>query len=494
MPLPKRNPNIVFILADDLGFGDIGCYGAPSLVRTPNIDRIAREGIRFLDAHSPSSVCTPTRYNLLTGRYCWRTWAKTGCIWWHDPLLIDEGQTTIASLLKRQGYTTGMVGKWHLGFGRPGCDGWDDIKGLDPNASIAPGPCEVGFDSFFGVPAISQKPHIFIRNHDVVDLSPDDPMEIIPDTKPEWMTDYQQRPRTHNPNIDTDGGHAAIYSHEEVTKVLTREAVSFLEDHAGQANPFFLYYSARNVHSPLIPHPDFKHTSDCGVYGDFIHELDWSVGEILKSLDRLGISDDTLVIFTSDNGATEHHRPVEFVDNEGLRSNGPFRGQKSEVYEGGHRVPLIARWPGKIPSDRSSRQLIALTDMLATFAALTGTRLDPGEGPDSFNMLPALLDDIGNNNLRPALAHDSMMGQLFAIRSEEWKLILGQGGGGLGAGWLGKTGIEQFAPGDPPMQLYNLDDDVFEQQNLYRKYPDIVNRLKRLYEVYQNESQTVSVG
>lgn len=486
MMMAQRHPNIVFILADDLGYGDLGCYGA-SAVDTPHIDRVAAEGLRFTDAHSPSSVCTPSRYNLLTGRYCWRTWAKTGCIWWHDPMLIDEGQTTLASMLRERGYATGMVGKWHLGFGRPGAPGWGDLRGLDLNGPIAPGPCEAGFDSFFGVPAIGQKPHVYIRDHQIVNLAPEDPMQVVLDPEPQWMCHYLRRPRTNNPRLDTTGGAAAVYHHDNVTIDLTREAVAYIDQHARADKPFFLYFAVRNVHAPLIPHPNFRGTSRCGVYGDFVHELDWSVGQVLGTLDRLGIADDTLVVITSDNGATEHHRPVEFVNNEGLASNGPFRGQKTEVYEGGHRVPFIVRWPGRIPGGQCCDQLLALTDMLATFAALTGYTLGAEEGPDSFNLLPALLGEAGSTPIRPGLVHDSMMGQMHAMRSGEWKLIFGRGGGGLGAGWPGRPGVEHHRPSDPVAQLYNLADDPSERDNLYEKCPDIVARLTRLYHHCQHE-------
>ncbi len=485
---PER-PNIVLILADDLGYGDVGCYGA-SLVDTPHVDGLAASGLRFTDAHSPSSVCTPTRYTLLTGEYCWRTWAETGCIWWHDPLLVREGRPTLASMLRGQGYTTGIVGKWHLGFGRPGCEGWDDLRGLDPNGPIAPGPCEVGFDSFFGVPAIGQKPHVYIRDHEVVDLEPEDPMRIVLDERHEWMTDYRHRPRTHNPELETEGGASAVYDHDEVTKVLTREAVAFLERHAGGERPFFLYFAVRNVHAPLIPHPDFRGTSRCGVYGDFVHELDWSVGEVLGALGRLGLAGETLVIFASDNGATEHHRPVRFVSNEGLRSNGPFRGQKSEVYEGGQRVPLIVRWPGRVAPGGTSDQLIALTDMLPTLASLVGATLPAEAAPDGFDLLSAFLGEAGPRDLRPFVVHDSMMRKMFAVRSEEWKLILGQGGGGIGAGWVGRPGIEDFGPSEPPGQLYNLADDPAEGTNLYESCPDIVRRLTETFEACRQDGRS----
>jgi arylsulfatase A-like enzyme len=484
-----HKPNIVLILADDLGYGDLGCQGA-ELVETPNVDRLAREGIRFTDAHSPCSVCTPSRYNLLTGRHCWRTWAKTGCIWIHDPLLIEDGQPTIASVLRDSGYTTGLVGKWHLGFGRPGAEGWDDLSGVNLNGRIDPGPCEVGFDSFFGVSAVGKDPNVYIENHHVVGLDENDPIEVALDTDPAYWTDYYRRPRTRNPQIGMNGGAAAQFDFSDLGVTLTRRARSHIEENARGEKPFFLYFAHRNVHSPLKPHPRFEGTSPIGVYGDFIHELDWSVGEILAALDEQGILDDTLVIFASDNGATEMHRPVTHVNYSGHRANGPLRGQKSEVFEGGHRIPLIARWPGHVPAGTTSSQLIALTDMLATFAGLVGARLPDDAGPDSFDLLPAMLGEDGPRAIRPYCVHDSMQGQMFAIRSGEWKLILGQGGGGIGGGWDGRPGIERFSTSEPAFQLYNLTDDLAEERNGYERYPDIARRLVGELEAIRQEGRS----
>jgi arylsulfatase A len=484
-----HNPNIVFILADDLGYGDLSCQGA-NLVNTPNIDRLAREGMRFTDAHSPSSVCTPSRYNLLTGRYCWRTWARTGCIWIHDPLLIEDDQPTIASVLRNSGYTTGLVGKWHLGFGRPGAEGWDDLSGVNLNGRIGPGPCEVGFDYFYGVPAVGQEPNIFIENHDVVGLEEDDPIELALDTDPAYWTEYYRRPRTRNPAIRMNGGAAAKFQFNELGVTLTRHARSYIQEKAGGDKPFFLYFAPRNVHSPLIPHPRFEKTSNIGVYGDFINELDWSVGEILKTLEEEDVLDDTLIFFSSDNGATEMHRPVTHVNYSGHKANGPLRGQKSEVYEGGHRVPLLARWPGHVPAGTTSSQLVSLTDMLATLAGLVGARLPDSVASDSFDMLPALLGKNGLRQIRPSCVHDSMMCGMFAVRSGEWKLILGQGGGGIGSGWGNNPGIERFSTSDPALQLYNLENDLGEEQNCIEKYPDIARRLVSELETIRAEGRS----
>jgi len=484
-----RKPNIVFILADDLGYGDLSCQGA-DLVGTPNIDRLAREGIRFTDAHSPSSVCTPSRYNLLTGRYCWRTWARTGCIWIHDPLLIEDDQPTIASMLRSSGYTTGLVGKWHLGFGRPGAANWDDLSGVNLNGRIDPGPCEVGFDYFYGVPAVGQEPNVYIENHRVVGLDEDDPIELALDTDPAYWTDYYRRPRKRNPRIGMNGGAATRFEFNDLGVHLAGQAQRYIREQAGGEKPFFLYFAQRNVHTPLVPHPRFENTSEIGVYGDFINELDWSVGEILKTLEEEGILDETLIFFASDNGATERHTPVTHVNYNGHRANGPLRGQKSEVFEGGHRIPFIARWPGHIPAGTTSDQVLALTDMMATLAHLVGAPLPDSAGPDSFDMLPALLGRNGLAQIRPNCVHDSMRCCMFAIRSGEWKLILGQGGGGIGAGWNNKPGIERFSTSDPVFQLYNLEDDLAEEHNRYGDYPEIARRLVSEMEAIRREGRS----
>lgn len=470
-----KNPNVVFILADDLGYGDLGCYGARGHhVATPNIDRLAREGVRFTDAHSPSSVCTPSRYNLLTGRYCFRTWAETGCIWANDPCVIEPDRPTIASVLRDGGYETGMVGKWHLGFGSPEDADWDRYRGPNFNLPLTRGPRTCGFDSFFGIPAVGQYPHFFIQDDMVADLESGDPVRMVPDPRPEYLVEYLDRPRTSNPHILTEGGAATTYLSEELAMDLTREAVSFVE--RPHDKPFFLYFAHRNVHGPLDPHPRFAGTSRIGVYGDFIHELDWSVGEVLSALERNGLAEDTLVIFSSDNGATEHHRPVEFVNHNGHKSNGILRGAKTEVYEGGHRVPLIARWPGRVPEGETCTHLIALTDMLHTCAELVGVPVPPAAGPDGVSCAASFLDPVTGTPARDTLVHDSAIRVTYAVRHKQWKLILGPDGGGIGTASI-PAGMSKRIPG----QLYNLEEDPTEGHNVYEKHTDIVNDLTDRY-------------
>jgi arylsulfatase A-like enzyme len=475
-PAAERRPNIVVILADDLGYGDVGCYGATK-VRTPNIDRLAREGMRFTQAHSPASVCTPSRYNLMTGRYCWRTWAGHGTTWANDPLLIEEGRTTLASLLKGAGYVTGCVGKWHLGFGRPDTPGWDDALGPDFNGELRPGPLDVGFDRFFGMPAVGQHPNLYIDGRRVVGLDPTDPIRFINDPRPAYQVDYLRRPRTAPTNLQMASGKSAELVFEDCALRLTDEAVAFLR--ANHARPFFLYLAPRNIHSPLKPNWRFAGTSAIGVYGDFIHELDWSVGEVLAALDRFGVAGNTLVIFSSDNGGVPPRRresvPAEVA---GHRINGPLRGQKTEVFEGGHRVPFIVRWPDRVKAGVTSNALVANTDLLATCAEILARLLPHDAGEDSYSFLSALLGASTGQPPRPALVTDSMMG-LFAIQEGPWKLIQGQGGGGY---FPQGSPPPPPSPTEPPGQLYHLGDDLGETRNRYEERPEIVARLTALLE------------
>ena len=479
--VPKPKPNIIFILADDLGYGDLGCYGATK-VKTPNIDRLAHEGMRFTDAHSPASVCTPSRYNLMTGRYCWRTWAGHGTVWANDPLLIEHGRLTLASLLKGAGYFTGCVGKWHLGFGRPGTPGWDDMLGPDFNAELRPGPLDVGFDYFYGMPGVGQIPNIFIENRRVVGLDPSYPIRFINDSRPEYQVNYLQRPRTAPTSLGMASGKSANYVFEDAALRLTEKAVAFIEQH--REEPFFLYLAHRNIHTPMKPNARFAGTSEIGVYGDFIHELDWSVGEVLATLDRLKLAENTLVFFSSDNGGVKAYERINHAEIEGHRINGPLRGQKTEVYEGGHRVPFLARWPGHVKAGSESRQLIALNDVLATCADLLRVPIPRDAAEDSFSFMPALLGKPEAKDLRQSLVNDSMMG-LFSIREGQWKLIVGQDGGGF-------YSIQDPVPpaAESAGQLYNLDVDLGETKNLYNENPELVARLTALLAKLRNDGRS----
>jgi arylsulfatase A len=478
----RDKPNVVIILADDLGYGDLSCYGA-SKIQTPNIDRLAREGRRFTDAHSPASVCTPTRYNLLTGRYAWRTWAKSSCVWSNDPLLIEPDRFTLGDLFKQQKYRTACIGKWHLGFGQPGMAGWDDVLGPDYNRELRPGPLEVGFDYFWGVPHVGQYPHVIIENHRVLGLSSDDPIRILPDKRPGYEKDYLHRPRNGaTAALGVEGGKSARYEHEDLAIMMTKRAVGWLHEQTTD-QPFFLYLAHRNIHGPLRPNGRFKGKSEIGTYGDFIHELDWSVGEVLGALDEKGFTENTLVLFSSDNGGVVRYKPTDFAEINGHRVNGPLRGQKTDAYEGGHRVPLIARWPGRIPTRTEDSSLVALTDLLATFADFFDVPLPDGAGEDSFSFLGALLGQKPGQVIRKAIVDDSYWG-VFAIRQGDWKLIPSQHGGGVGSQTIPRD------PNKPDGQLYHLGRDIAESKNEYDQHPEIVKLLSDLLEQYKRAGRS----
>jgi len=464
-------PNIVLILADDLGYNDLSCQGAIKL-KTPGIDRIAKEGVRFTDAHTPAGVCCPTRYGVLTGRYPWRRaqvcWASPGAA-----LLIEAGRETTASMLKRAGYTTGIVGKWHLGFGTL-------EKRVDWNGDLKPGPLEVGFDYCFV--DVSNRWGVYVENHRILGLDPNDPIRPGRGEK-------------------RNGGNSAFtMKNEENARVLHEKAVAFIE--RNKEKPFYLHYVPNNIHTPLTPNKKFAGTSQAGKYGDFVHELDWSVGELLATLDRLKLADNTLVIFTSDNGGVYEKEGF----GAGHRSCAPFNGQKGDVWEGGNRVAFLARWPGRIAPGTTSPRLLCLTDMMATFAAITGQTMPTDAGPDSFNALPALFGKSQSDGARTSLVMQARSASAFrhrkqediwAVRDGNWKLVMGQGSGYstekterapyLKFAQVGMVNSDftpdgQLKPDAPPMQIYDLATDPGETKNLYRDHPETVARLTKLFE------------
>ena len=489
----SSRPNIIFILADDLGYGDLSSYGATA-IQTPNIDRLAEEGVLFTDAHSPSSVCTPTRYGLLTGRYCWRTWLTRSALSSDGPLLIEENRPTIASLLRAAGYYAAHIGKWHLGFGREDDyaknragqgepNSWRSRKGgPDWNGELKPGPLEVGFDYYYGIPIVnSYPPYVFLENHRVVGLDQDDPIGPM---ESRYLGEMQ-------------GGNAARWKDNELALELTARMVSQLEKLANQEQPFFLYFAPHQPHRPFTPNARFKGASQFGVYGDFIEELDWSVGEVLEALERLELAEDTLVIFSSDNGglmnpaSSAAQRGAGYGDGEAApaapdvnhQANGPIlRGGKGDIWEGGHRVPFLARWPGKIKAGTRSEETISLSDMLATFAALVRQKLPPEAGPDSFNVLPALLGrKLDDSPRRPRVMQSGGISGMLAIREGPWKLIDGQGGGGYRDG--------NAKPGESP-QLYNLAQDPGEKTDVYAQHPETAKRLQQLLHKIEREGRS----
>ena len=492
-----RPPNIVFVLADDIGYGDLGCYGA-TRAKTPGIDRLAAEGVRFTDAHSPSAMCTPTRYAFLTGQYAWRhPPVARGVLSGMAPLAIKPGTTTTASLLRRAGYTTGVVGKWHLGLGDPAPDYNTDVK---------PGPLEIGFDYAFIYPATGDRvPCVYVENHRVVGLDPKDPIRVsygapVGDeptgrTSPELLK--MKLSHGHDNTIINGisrigymaGGKAARWNDEEMADVLTSKGVAFIEQNKDR--PFFLYFATHDIHVPRVPHPRFRGTSQCGLRGDVIQEFDWSVGALAQALDRLGLAENTLILVTSDNGGVmdDGYSDGAVADANGHACNGVLRGFKGGLYEGGHRVPLVARWPGRIKAAATSDALICHVDMLATFAAVAGCDLPADAGSDSLNVLPSLLGEKTGKPPREHLVMHSGGGAL-AVRKGPWKLI-GGGPGAPAAEDTGKAKAGKAGKGGPaPGELYNLADDLKETTNLAAKYPEAVTELASLLQGFRQTGRT----
>jgi arylsulfatase A-like enzyme len=459
----SNRPNIVFIMADDMGYGDPGCYNKESKIPTPNIDRLAAEGIRMTDAHSPSAVCTPTRYGVLTGRYSWRSRLKKGVLWGFSPALIETGRTTVASLLKSRGYHTGCVGKWHLGLGSK--------EKTDYTKPLTPGPNDVGFDYFFGIPAsLDMEPYVFVENANPLEL----PTEKIAGSKGR---------RDGGGGFWRGGPIAPGFRHIDVLPRITEKVVGFIRDHASQSTekPFFLYFPLSAPHTPWLPTAEFEGKSKAGAYGDFAAQVDWSVGQVLKELDDCKLTDNTLIIFTSDNGA--HWKPND-IAKYGHRANHHLRGQKADIWEGGHRVPFIARWPGNINPGTTSDETICHTDLLATCAAIVGMELPNDAGEDSYNILPVLLGRTLHQPLREATVHHSVSG-VFAIRQGHWKLILGRGSAGFS-----KPRVIKPKPGEATGQLYNLADDPSESKNLFLDQPETVERLQSLLQKYKQQGRS----
>ena len=453
-------PNIIFILADDMGYGDPGSYNPESKIPTPNMDRLAAEGMRFTDAHSPSGVCTPTRYGLLTGRYSWRTHLKKGVLRGYSPNLIDTTRMTVASLLKDHGYATGAVGKWHLGLG--------DQDTTDYSKPLRPGPVSLGFDYYYGIPSsLDFEPYLYFENDRVVEA----PSDSTPGSLECCFGAFWR-----------GGAMSPSFEHDQVLPVTAEKAVAFIERQADTPEqPFFLYIPLSAPHTPWLPLPPYIGTTEVGEYGDFTAQVDGVVGEILDVVSRRGLADNTLVILTSDNGAIW---PQSKIDEFGHRANLNLRGQKADIWEGGNRVPFIARWPGQIAAGSQSDALLSLTDMLATFAAVVGADLPDDAGEDSFNMLPVFLGESAEAPGREGVIHHSSQG-MFAIRQGPWKLIEGRGSGGF----TGPAHIEP-APGEPTGQLYNLDGDLSETTNLYQQHPDIVERLTALLDQYREQGRS----
>lgn len=454
-------PSILFILADDMGYGDLACQNPDSKIPTPHLDRLAKEGMLFTDAHSPSAVCTPTRYGILTGRYCWRTELKSGVLGPWDRPLIEPDRLTLPTFLKRHGYETACIGKWHLGWDWQGRG-----KDIDFSKPIPGGPTSRGFDYYFGTAVPNYPPYCFIEN--------DRTIGIPSEEKPKSMFGHP-------------GPMLKGWKLEEILPALTRKAVEYIKaDRSGSKDkPFFLYLSLTAPHTPIAPTFEFRGKSKAGAYGDFVHQVDASVGQVLKTLDESGLAESTLVLFTSDNGSpgrdgTSMCGVVNSVRKFGHNPSHVFRGIKADVWDGGHRVPFIARWPGYVKPGSKCDELVCHIDLMATCAALLGFQLPDNAGEDSCDILPAFRGEVRDKPIREALVHHSGNG-MFAIRNRKWKLILGRGSGG----WSG-SGEKT----DPAVQLYDMSRDASETGNLCDQHPDVVERMTQLLEKYKHDGRS----
>lgn len=462
---PER-PNILLIYTDDLGFADVGCYGAQG-VETPHVDRLAREGLRFTDAHCSAATCTPSRFAMLTGQYAFRQ-KGTGVLSGSAGLIIKPGTTTLPSLLKQADYATGVVGKWHLGLG---------TGGVDWNRDVKPGPLEIGFDYSFLIPATGDRvPCVYLENHRVVGLDPNDPIEVsyrkrigdAPTGKERPDLLKQKWSHGHNSTIVNGisrigfmtGGEKARWVDEDMADVITAKAVEFIEEH--REGPFFLFFSTHDIHVPRVPHDRFREKSTMGLRGDAIVQMDWCVGELLQALDRLDLADDTLVIFSSDNGPVlddgYHDQANERLGSH--RPSGPHRGGKYASFEGGTRVPFIVRWPGRVRAGAVSDALVGQVDFPASLATLVGTVVPGDACPDSQVQLDTLLGKSMEG--REHLVHEARQ---MALRVGPWKFVP-PGTTRERLGPWNKVNVPE------PGFLFNVADDPGEQSNLAREEPE----------------------
>lgn len=479
-------PNIILVLADDLGFGDVSCYNPASKITTRHMDRLAAQGMRFVDAHSPSSVCTPTRYGILTGQYCWRTKLKSGVLEGLSPPLIDKNRLTVAGFLQRLRYLTACIGKWHLGLS------WTRKEGVAKSAAgedidyargFEDGPTTRGFDSYFGISAsLDMPPYCFLEGTRTVGL----PNKVFPGDGSLYL------------NLRR-GVIAEGFKHSNVMPMLSKKTVEFIERQKDSDKPFFLYAPLTAPHVPIVPNAEFVGKSECGKYGDLVLETDAFLGAVMDALERTGQADNTLLIMTSDNGSWWHYWEPKEADDKtsgrisghgaavkkfGHQGNGPWRGLKADIWEGGHRIPFIARWPGKIRPGTTSGQLISLQDLFATCAAIGESVIPDDAAEDSVSFLPALLGRTEDGSLRKSVIHHSFQGQ-FALREGRWLLIPTRGSAGFSPPQSVKT-----KPGEPTGQLYDLDKDPAQTSNRWNDEPQVVKQMTNSLRTAQQHPRT----
>lgn len=487
--LSAEKPNIIVIMADDLGYGDISAYGATSF-QTPNIDRLAAEGQRFTSGYCSASTCTPTRYSFLTGTYAFR-FPNTGIAPPNSPALIKPGTETLPSILQKAGYRTAVIGKWHLGLGGP--------DGPDWNGELNPGPGEIGFDYSFLLPTTNDRvPQVFVENHRVLNLDPKDPLWVgrtkPSDDHPTGLThrDTLKMDWTHGHNSTIHngisrigfytGGHAARFRDEDLADEWVKQSIKWIE--ANKDEPFFLFFSSHDLHVPRIPHERFQGATDLGYRADSIVQLDWCVGELMKTLDRLDIAENTLVIFCSDNGPVMDDgyadQALERVGDH--RAAGPYSGGKYSVYEGGTRTPFITRWKGRIQPG-VSEELVSTIDLAASLAALTGVSLADDACLDSMDIMDALLGKRGAKGRDHLIQQDNGQSGNYGLRVGNWKLQRHDSQSARNL--VVETDLANTKV--PRYQLFNLEKDPAEKNDLYAKRPKIAKRLtKQLSDLIEN--------
>jgi arylsulfatase A-like enzyme len=447
-------PNIVLILADDMGIDSVGACNPANKIPTPNLDKLVAEGMHFTDAHSGSAVCSPTRYGVLTGRYSWRSRLKSGIVkQWERPL-IEAERLTLPGMLREQGYATACIGKWHLGWLWPKQGGGytEKLNEIDFTQPTAGGPLAVGFDTYFGDDVPNWPPFIWIKDH---------AMQGVPDTQLTFDAHYHS-----NKGIGVKG-----WTFEPVLSTITQKSVDYIHAQSGTDKPFFLYFAMTTPHTPIAPSEAFKGKSGINDYADLLMETDHCVGQVLKALEDKGLSENTLVIFTADNG-TSPKCNFDELRQKGTDLQHHYRGNKADAFEGGHRVPFIVRWPGVVPAGSRSDQTISLVDIMRTCAEAAGYDLPDTAGEDSASLMPVLKDPAQEKVLHDSVVMHSGSGH-FAIRSGKWKLIFAHGSGG----WSDPKESKAKKQGLPPIQLYDLSADPKETENLQASHPEVVQSL-----------------
>ena len=457
-----EKPNLVFIFADDMGYGDVSALNPAAKLTTPHIDRMAREGVTFTDAHSCSSVSTPSRYGLLTGRYNWRSELKESVLFGYDKALISASRRTIAQVLSEQGYHTAAIGKWHLGWDWPFV-GNPDERQVDFSQPIQNGPTTRGFDYFYGIAgSLDMPPYVYVEN---------DRVTALPDRETSRKGPYEWWRK---------GPTGADFRHEETLPHLVDQAVTYIQKQSKQQQPFFLYLPLPAPHTPILPSAEYQGKSGLNPYGDFVLMVDDMVGKVMQALEKAGVADHTLVVFSADNGCSpEANYPV--LAEKGHHPSYIYRGHKADLYEGGHRVPCVVRWPKGITRPHSIQQTVCLTDFYATFAHLAGYTLKDSEGEDSYDLVPLLTAEKEDRVIREATVHHSIEGN-FTLRKGKWKLLLAPHSGGWSYPRPGAD--DSIISTLPPVQLYDMEKDPSEQHNVCAEHPEVVRELTALMTKY----------